>query len=104
MTSDVKLTIVTLTFQGIDPSALASTLAKYVVVSRMADGCRNIDLCASVTEPGTYLVIEKWESPAAQRAHFDSDEMVELAHSCGGILAGPPRIELWDGDSAHDLR
>ena len=79
-------------------------LAKYVVVSRMHPGCRNIDLCASVSTPGRLLIVEKWESPAAQRAHFDSADMVDMAESCRGLLSGPPDIELLDGISAHDLR
>ena len=75
-----------------------------MVLTRMQDGCRNIDLCASVTQRGRYLVIQKWESVDAQRAHFDSDVMVEMARSCNGVLIAPPDIDLWDGPSAHDLR
>jgi len=48
-------------------------------------------------------VIQKWDSPAAQRAHFDSDAMVEMAASCAGLLTAAPDIGLWDGPSAHDL-
>ena len=44
-------------------------------------GCRNIDLAASVTDPGRVLVVEKWDSADDQRAHFDSDEMVAMAQS-----------------------
>jgi quinol monooxygenase YgiN len=102
----VDLTIVTMTFDTSGPGSaeqLVEILAKYVVVSRMHPGCRNIDLCASVTSNGRLVVIEKWESPAAQRAHFDSEAMVEMAQSCRPLLVGPPAIELLDGISAHDL-
>jgi quinol monooxygenase YgiN len=101
--SDFGLAIVTMRFDAADPEALMAVLSKYVVLTRMQPGCRNIDLCASVTQPGRYLVIHKWESPAAQRAHFDSDVMVEMASSCNGLLTAPPDIDLWDGASAHDL-
>jgi quinol monooxygenase YgiN len=100
---EIELTIVTLRFGATDPAALASVLSKYVVLTRMQPGCRNVDLCTSVTAPGEFLVIEKWESPAAQRLHFDSHEMVEMAQSCRGLLTAPPDIDLWDGASAHDL-
>ena len=100
---EVELSIVTLRFVASDPAALTSVLSKYVVLTRMQPGCRNVDLCTSVTSPGEFLVIEKWESPAAQRVHFDSAEMVEMARSCTGVLAGPAQIDLWDGPSAHDL-
>jgi len=90
-------------FRASEPERLLGVLAKYVVVSRGAPGCRNIDLCASAAGDDRYLVIEKWESPSAQRAHFDSAEMVEMAESCRGLLAGPPDIDLFDGVSAHDV-
>ena len=86
-----------------DPDALLAVLSKYVVLTRMEPGCRNVDLCASVTHPGRYLVIQKWESPEAQRAHFDSALMVGFAEDCRGLLAGPPRIDLHDAISAHDV-
>jgi quinol monooxygenase YgiN len=101
--TEVELTVVTMAFRTTDPQRLLGVLAKYVVLSRGAAGCRNIDLCASATRDGRYLVIEKWDSPDAQRAHFDSPEMIEMAEGCRGLLTAPPDVELWDGVSAHDL-
>ena len=103
MPDEVELTIVTMEFRSEKPEALMPVLAKYVVLSRGHPGCRNIDLCASVATPGRFVIIEKWESPEAQRAHFDSAEMVEMARSCTGLLSAPPDIDLLEGISAHDL-
>jgi quinol monooxygenase YgiN len=103
MADEVELTMVTMSFVTTKPEALMPILAKYVVVSRGHDGCRNIDLCASIATPGRFVVIEKWESPEHQQAHFDSPEMVEMARSCTGILSAPPDIDLLEGISAHDL-
>jgi quinol monooxygenase YgiN len=102
---DIELTVVTMAFDAADAERLLAVLAKYVVVSRMQTGCRNIDLCGSITRDRRYLIIQKWDSPAAQRAHFDSAPMVEMAEACrdGTLLTGPPTIELYDGVSAHDL-
>jgi quinol monooxygenase YgiN len=50
------------------------------------------------------LVISKWESPALQEAHVAGDVFVDFGHSCAGLLAAPPDIDLWDAPSAHDLR
>lgn len=97
------MTIVTLVFNSAQPEPLQSVLAKYVVLSRGHPGCRNIDLCASATSPGRFVIIEKWETPEAQRAHFDSPEMVEMARACDGLLALPPQIDLLEAISAHDL-
>jgi len=103
MPDDLELTIVTMRFDASDPAALGAVLAKYVVLTRMQDGCRNVDLCASVTSAGRYLVVQKWDSPAAQRAHFDHPVTVEMAKACNGLLTAPPDVDLWDGASAHDL-
>ena len=103
MADELALTVVTMSFQASDADRLLGVLAKYVVVSRGAPGCRNIDLCASATQDGRYLVIEKWDSPEAQRDHFDSPEMVEMAESCQNLLSAPPDIDLFEGISAHDL-
>jgi quinol monooxygenase YgiN len=100
---EIELAIVTMRFDAADAESLLAVLSKYVVLTRMQPGCRNVDLCASVTQPGRYLVIHKWDSAAAQRAHFDSQVMVEMAQSCHGILTAAPDIDLWDGASAHDL-
>jgi quinol monooxygenase YgiN len=100
---DIEIAIVTMRFDAADPGALLAVLSKYVVMTRMQPGCRNVDLCASVTQPGRYLLIQKWDSVAAQRTHFDSAPMVEMARSCTGLLTQAPDIDLWDGPSAHDL-
>jgi quinol monooxygenase YgiN len=99
----VQLTIVTMIFDATDEAGLAAALARYVVMARQHPGCRNIDLCTSLTRPGRFLVIEKWENPEAQQAHFSSADMVEFAHACEGRLARPPDIDLFEGISAHDL-
>jgi quinol monooxygenase YgiN len=100
---EVELTVVTMDFRAADADRLMPVLSKYVVLSRGHEGCRNIDFCASVTRPGRFLIIEKWDSPQAQRAHFDSDDMVEMAKACEGLLSRPPDIDLLEGISAHDL-
>jgi quinol monooxygenase YgiN len=101
--AEVDLAIVTMAFDAADPARLQPVLAKYVVLSRGHPGCRNIDLCLSVTKPERFVVIEKWDSIEAQRAHFDSADMVEMARSCEGLLTRPPDIDLLEGISAHDL-
>lgn len=100
---EIELAIVTMVFDATDFGQLIPIIAKYVVLSRQQPGCRNIDLCASVTTENRLVIIQKWESAAAQRAHFDSREMVEMAEMAKPLLAGPPQIDLLDGLSAHDL-
>jgi quinol monooxygenase YgiN len=101
--AEVELTVVTMTFDASDPATLMGVLSKYVVVSRGHPGCRNIDLCGSVTTPNRFLIIQKWDSPESQQAHFDSTEMIGMAEACAGLLSRPPSIDLFEGLSAHDL-
>ena len=101
---DVDLTMVTMTFDALDPGRLQSVLARYVVLSRGHPGCRNIDLAMSSTTPNRFVIVEKWERPEDQRAHFDSADMVTMAEGCTGLLVAPPSIDLLDAISVHDLR
>ena len=105
---DIELVMVTMTFDAKpsdnDNAALLAVLSKYIVLTRMEDGCRNVDLCSSYTAPGRHLIVQKWDGDDAQRTHFDSALMVEMARSCQGLLATAPEIDLWGGTSAHDLR
>ena len=95
--------MVTMAFDATDAGQLQAVLARYVVLSRGHAGCRNIDLALSSTHPDRFVVIQKWESPEHQRAHFDSADMVAMAKGCEGLLASPPQIDLLDPISAHDL-
>jgi quinol monooxygenase YgiN len=100
---EIELTMVTMSFDALDPERLQSVLARYVVVSRGHRGCRNIDLAMSTTQPNRFVVVQKWERPADQQAHFDSPDMVTMAEGCAGLLSAPPAIDLLEPISAHDL-
>ena len=103
MPEDLEIALITMTFTASDAEALLANLSKYVVLTRGVDGCRNVDLCASVARPGVFVVIQKWDSDEHARAHVDSDLMVEMAQACRGILSEAPQIDLLEGISAHDL-
>jgi quinol monooxygenase YgiN len=103
MADEVDITIVVMRLSSDAPERLLPVLSKYVVMSRGHDGCRNIDFSASMTAPGRFVITQKWDSPEAQQAHFDSPTMVEMAQSCRGLLSHPPDIELLTPISAHDL-
>lgn len=102
---EVKLAIVAGVFDARPgaEAALGAVLANYVVVSRTKEGCRNIDLVASLTTPGRFLVYEKWESPAHQRDHLRSSVTEDMASAVLRLLAGPPDLGLFEPVSAHDL-
>jgi quinol monooxygenase YgiN len=99
----VETALLTMELDAADPAVLAPVLAKYVVVTRGQDGCRNVDLCTSTTQPGRFVVISKWPTPDGPRRHLDSPAAVEMAKGCEGLLTRAPRIDLLEGVSAHDL-
>ncbi len=100
-------TLVTLTLDAADDRAAARlmpALARYVVLTRAAPGCRNVDLCASATVDHRFVIVEKWDQPEQASDHLESDETLALATACQGLLARAPAIDLLDGLNAHDLR
>jgi quinol monooxygenase YgiN len=101
--SEVELVVVTLTFDAADIASLIAVLSKYVVLTRMESGCRNVDMVLSDTRPNRILVVEKWDSQESQQTHFNGSNMVDMAKSCAGLLVGAPDIDLWRSMSAHDL-
>jgi quinol monooxygenase YgiN len=105
MPDDVELAVLAARFdalQGVEEE-LAGVLARYVVLARTEDGCRNVDLVVSTTVSGRFLVLAKWGSPAAARAHLDGAAMTEMARESIPLLADRPDIDLYDTISAHDL-
>lgn len=87
-----------------DVERLAYALARYVVLSRMEDGCRNVDLVSSITVPGLFMVWEKWESHDHRRVHFDGPVTRQLAEAVAELVAEPPQFDVFDAVSAHDVQ
>lgn len=100
---ELEPVMVVLSFRTDRPAELMEVLSRYVVLSRGQSGCRNIDYVASVTNPDRLMIVEKWESAEAQRAHFDSQEMVDMATNTVPLLKAEPDIDLFEGISMHDL-
>jgi quinol monooxygenase YgiN len=102
---DPDLAVMTARFDPMPGSEepLLSVLSRYVVVTRQARACRNIDLLASAAHPGRLLLVAKWESATEARAHLDSPEMAEMAAAAVAHLATRPEVDLYDTISAHDL-
>jgi quinol monooxygenase YgiN len=105
MSGEVEVAVLTASFTARPEreAELAAVLARYVVLTRGEPGCRNVDLLASATESGRFLVIEKWDAPEIVRAHLDSPLMIEMAEAAVPLLAEKPKMDLLDTISAHDL-
>jgi quinol monooxygenase YgiN len=102
---DVEIAVLTAVFDA-RPGAedvLLGALSRYVVLTRREPGCRNVDLVASVTHGGRFLVVEKWDSSEAVQHHLDSPVMTEMARTAVAALVSKPEIDMYDSISAHDL-
>jgi quinol monooxygenase YgiN len=105
VSDDVELAVLTARFDaraGAEDE-LAAVLARYVVLTRGEDGCRNVDLVVSTTHSGRFLVVEKWDTADAAREHLDRPAMTDMAREAVPLLADRPEIDLYDTISAHDL-
>ena len=102
---DVEIAVLTACFDARPGTegALLAALSRYVVMTRHEPACRNVDLVASVTRTGRFMVIEKWESAAAVQEHLDSKLMADMAQAAIASIASKPAIDLYDTISAHDL-
>jgi len=105
MPGDIDVAVLTATFDARSGAEepLAAALARYVVLTRNVPACRNVDLVASATQGGRFLVIEKWDSAADVQAHLDSALMVDMAREVVPLLSEQPSVDLYDTISAHDL-
>ena len=104
-TREVEIAVLTARFDALPgvEEALLAALSRYVVLTRHEPACINVDLVASVTHAGRFLVIEKWESPEAVQRHLDSPLMTDMARSVVGAITAKPEIDLYDAISAYDL-
>ncbi len=105
MAGEIEVAMLTATFDaGAGSEAeLAGVLARYVVLTRNVDACRNVDLVMSATQGGRFLVIEKWDSAAAVQAHLDSDAHDGHGREVLPLLATQARDRPLRHHSAHDL-
>ena len=103
--TEVEITVVAGVFQARSGKEgdLAAVLARYVVLTRAEPGCRNVDLVASASQPGRFLMIEKWDDAESQRAHLSGDAMVTMATDATAVLVEAPDLDLYEVISAHDL-
>jgi quinol monooxygenase YgiN len=105
MPADVELAVFTAIFDAREGSEgdLLAALARYVVMTRNEPLCRNVDLVASTTHRGRFLVIEKWDNADAVQEHLNSPLMTDMAHEVLPALVAKPSLDLYDTISAHDL-
>jgi heme oxygenase (mycobilin-producing) len=93
------MTVVSILDLHISPDAtdVASTLRDTLTATRARPGCLGVDVCLDVDDAHHYLVVERWESIAADDAYRAWRATPDGASALGPILAQRPvltRTEL----------
>ncbi|WP_431958352.1 putative quinol monooxygenase [Nocardia lijiangensis] len=65
-------------------------------------GCLLYALHRKAGEPGRFVMIEKWASKEALRAHGQGAALREVGAALGEALAGPPEVSVFEPLPAGD--
>ena len=79
----------------IDPANRAAAIEAARVVmtaTRQEEGCLEYTIAADVENPARFVIVEKWASPEALEAHFETPHMAEFQTAMGGF--GVRRIDV----------
>ena len=82
--------------------AARDALLTMMEASNAEDGCRSYRFMADLTDPGTFHVVEQWESDAAIDAHFASPHMADLLAKTADM--GVTSTEIWRHDVSASSR
>ena len=82
--------------------ALFPALSKYVVMTRKAPGCINVDYLQATANPDMFLVYEKWDAQESRDQHYASELFRQSASDMAAHLADPPTFIALDVISAYD--
>lgn len=63
---------------------------------RAEDGCLRYDLYRVHRDPDTLVMVERWASKDALKAHGSADHFHEMSASLAPELAGPPVVRVLD--------
>ena len=74
---------------------LRGELQGLVGPTRAEAGCVTYDLHESMSEPGCFLFLEIWKSPADLEAHFETPHMLAIAKVLPDLLAEPMDLTKW---------
>ena len=76
---------------NVKPEKQADFLANaqdVIAATRREAGCIHYDLTGSVTEPNTFVFVERWASREALSAHFETSHMGRWRGLCQDYLTG----------------
>jgi quinol monooxygenase YgiN len=86
--------IATFTARPGSAAAVESALAEALAPTHAEAGCELYALHVGVSDPETFVFVERWRSQADLDAHSRQPWVTGLA-AIEGMLTGPPRVEIF---------
>jgi quinol monooxygenase YgiN len=73
---------------------VVAVIAEYVDAVRAEEGCLRYDLFRVRKDPGALLMVERWASKEALRAHGTVDHFVAMSTRLAELLAAAPVVQV----------
>jgi quinol monooxygenase YgiN len=74
--------------------ALEAALREMVAPSRADAGCLQYDLHRSRTEPGVFLIFERWESRELWQSHMNEPHLAAFKDASEGLVEHAEILEM----------
>lgn len=75
---------------------VVAILAGQLETTRAEAGCLRYDLHRDRRDPETLVMLERWASKEALRAHGETAHFVEASRRLSGLLASAPAVRVLD--------
>ncbi|MCW6507704.1 putative quinol monooxygenase [Lichenifustis flavocetrariae] len=80
--------IATLTVNADHREAFMAGAREVIAATRQEAGCQHYDLSGSITDPLTFVFVERWDSREALDAHFQTKHLQHWRTLCEKYLTG----------------
>ena len=77
-------------------SDMKSSLEQLLPETRGYDGCEGVDAHFDVSEPGSMVLVEQWESRSHHEKYLQWRTETGVMAKLGSMLAGPPSIRYFE--------
>lgn len=88
--------IATIEVQADRADEVVAVITDYLDVVRAEDGCIRYELFRVKRDPDTLVMVERWASKEALRAHGTASHFVEMSGRLAALVAGAPKVQVLD--------
>lgn len=92
--SEVLDVVATIAVKPGRADAVVEIVAEFIDVVRAEDGCLRYDLFRVRRDPDTVVMVERWASKEALRAHGAADHFVAMSARLADELATAPSVRV----------